>query len=325
MQNELAEIMNLIDRQIGEIDLNGDPPELYEPIQYILDLGGKRLRPALTVMAYSLFKENQSAAVIPAVAVELFHNFTLMHDDIMDQAPLRRGNPTVHQKWDDNVAILSGDVMLLKVYQLLLNTEPSKLYTVMKSFNQCAIEVCEGQQRDINFEQCDKVTESEYLEMIRQKTAVLLGFCLELGAILGDSDPISREHLKKFGINMGLGFQLKDDLLDVYGDQAKFGKQLGGDIISNKKTFLLVKALEQSTGQLHDRLVEWLQKTDFDRREKVEEVTRIYNDLNILPLTENRVNFYFDSAIDFLDLVEIEASKKEKLKLFAKKLMNREN
>ena len=325
MANTISELTELVNREIELLDIHGDPPELYEPIRYIMALGGKRLRPILTLMAYDLFGEDQTIAMKPAIAVELFHNFTLMHDDIMDQAPLRRGNPTVHQKWDNNVAILSGDVMLLKVYQFMSQVPPDKMDQVLKTFTKCAIEVCEGQQRDINFEQEDVVQEEQYLEMIRQKTAVLLGLCLELGAILGGADESSRAELKKFGINMGLGFQLKDDLLDVYGDQAKFGKQVGGDIISNKKTFLLVKAIEKATGESRENLMNWLGQTDFDPEEKVKNVTAIYDELEIKSLTESKVNYYFDSAFESLDRVSIPADKKSDLKSFAEWLINREN
>ncbi len=325
MTNKINQLADLVNREIERLDLNGNPQELYEPIRYIMDLGGKRLRPVLTLMAYDLFHSDQSEAIKPAIAVELFHNFTLMHDDIMDQAPLRRGNPTVHKKWDDNVAILSGDVMLLKVYELISELPPPKLVPVLNAFTRCAIEVCEGQQSDINFEQLDLVSEEQYLEMIRQKTGVLLGFCLELGAILGGGENSSREHLKSFGVNMGLGFQLKDDLLDVYGDQAKFGKLVGGDIISNKKTFLLVRAIEKSKGDLRAKLLNWLKQPVFDSDQKVKEVTAIYNELGIQDLTQAKADSYFRTAFEWLRRVEIPEENKSNLKSFAEWLTNREN
>ena len=325
MTNMINQLADLINQEIDRLDLDGNPPELYEPIRYIMDLGGKRLRPVLTLLAFDLFDKDQSVAIEPALAVELFHNFTLMHDDIMDQAPLRRGYPTVHKKWDNNVAILSGDVMLLKVYHILSQVPAPKLSPVLNAFTQCATEVCEGQQRDINFEQLDLVLEDQYLEMIRQKTAVLMGFCLELGAILGGANSGGREQLRNFGINLGLGFQLKDDLLDVYGDQAKFGKQVGGDIISNKKTFLLVKAIEKSKGDVREKLLKWLKRSVFDSDQKVREVTEIYDQLGIQDVTQEKVNFYFESAFDSLSRVDISEDKKSNLKSFTERLINREN
>ena len=235
--------LSWIESEIRKQKFGKQPSSLYEPLRYIMALGGKRLRPLLTLLAYSLYKRDSRKIVSIATAVEVFHNFTLLHDDIMDNAPLRRGNPTVHKKWDVNTAILSGDVMQIKVYDLLLNVEDAKLKEVLIAFNKCATEVCEGQQCDMEFELRSKVTEVQYLRMIRLKTAVLLGFSLELGAILAGATRQDRNALREFGINIGIGFQLKDDLLDVYANKKKFGKMVGGDIVANKKTFLLIKAL----------------------------------------------------------------------------------
>lgn len=302
-----------------------DPPELYDPIRYIMSLGGKRMRPLLTLMATYLFTDDWQKAVRPALAVEVFHNFTLMHDDIMDQAPLRRGQPTVHEKWNHNIAILSGDVMLVNAYDLLLNVEADKLKPVMARFSRTAAEVCEGQQLDMNFETRWDVTEAEYIEMIRLKTSVLLGYALELGGLISGADNDTTRHLYEGGMNIGIGFQLKDDLLDVYGDPAKFGKQVGGDILANKKTFLLIEALEQAKGLLRDELTGWLTKTEFDKDEKVRAVTAIYDQLGIRQVTETRINDYFTRGFANFDLVVAEPARKTVLIQFAKQLVERES
>ena len=299
------------------------PPSLYEPIQYIMSLGGKRLRPMLTLMGYSLFEKDIERIAPYAAAVEVFHNFTLMHDDIMDKAPLRRGKKTVHEKWNVNTAILSGDVMLVKVYEIFSSLEPKLLKEALPLFNACATEVCQGQQLDMEFEQKKTVTTSEYLEMIRQKTAVLLGFSLELGGLLAGAKPKERLALKNLGMNMGIGFQLNDDLLDVYGDQKKFGKQVGGDIISNKKTFLLIRALERAKGKDKAELLKWTNAKTFDKIKKVKAVTAIYNKLGIPQLTETEINNYFSKGLK--DLSSLSPSKdRDKLGQFIFSLMKRQ-
>src|SRR5690606_24055377 len=270
-----------LESHIRRISYGENPKELYEPISYLMGLGGKRIRPLMTLLAYSLFKEDYKSILTPAVAVEIFHNFTLMHDDIMDEAPLRRGNASVHEKWNPNTAILSGDVMLVRAYDMLLAIPASKLPLCLQYFNKTAAEVCEGQQYDMNFESKQQVKEEEYLEMIRLKTAVLLGFSLQYGAILSDASSEDAKNLYDFGVNIGLGFQLKDDLLDVYADKAKFGKQVGGDIISNKKTYLLIKAKELAKGKDAEMLQYWGEAKDFDKEEKVSAVTALYNALGI--------------------------------------------
>lgn len=281
------------------------PKELYEPISYIMSLGGKRIRPLLTLMAYSLYREDFQKILTPAMAVEVFHNFTLMHDDIMDDAPLRRGNQTVHEKWNANTAILSGDVMLVKAYDMLLEIEADKLHECIRLFNKTAAEVCEGQQKDMNFETLPTVSEEDYIDMIRLKTAVLLGFALQFGAILGGASKEDSEHLYNFGVNIGIGFQLKDDLLDVYADKAKFGKQVGGDIISNKKTFLLLKAKELAKGNTKTLLENWIETKDFDKTEKVSAVTAIYEELGIKALTESKMKEYFDKGFSEFTSLEV--------------------
>ncbi len=301
------------------------PPELYDPIRYIMSLGGKRMRPLLTLMAAYLFSDDWRKAIRPALGVEVFHNFTLMHDDIMDQAPLRRGQPTVHEKWNQNRAILSGDVMLVNAYGLLLNVETDKVKPVMTRFTRTAAEVCEGQQMDMNFETRWDVTEAEYIEMIRLKTSVLLGYALELGGLIAGADAQTTQHLYEGGVNIGIGFQLKDDLLDVYGDPAKFGKQVGGDIIANKKTFLLIEALEQAHGAIKDELTDWLTRTTSDKAGKVQAVTAIYDQLGIRQITESRINEYFTRGFANFDQINADSARKLVLTQFAKQLVERES
>lgn len=320
----IQNIRSQINQNIKDYNWGNNPKELYDPISYIMELGGKRMRPLLVFLAYHLFKEDYSKVIKPAIAVELFHNFTLVHDDIMDEAPLRRGQSTVHEKWNNSTAILSGDVMLVKVYDLFLHVPNTQIKTVIKDFNDCASWVCEGQQLDMNFETIDKVSESEYLDMIRLKTAVLLGFSLKLGGIIAETNHKNLELLTSIGENLGIGFQLKDDLLDVYGDADKFGKQVGGDIIANKKTFLLIKALEKSQGKLNTDLQTWLDKRDFDKTEKINAIKAIYNELDIKTLTEEKINLYFDKAFEQMESIEAEDNKKALLKSFAEKLVNRE-
>ncbi len=317
----LAHYKNLIESEISRHAFGSQPKSLYEPIRYLMKLGGKRLRPMLVMLAYSLYKKDAEKIVSYAAAVEAFHNFTLMHDDIMDKAPLRRGKATVHEKWNVNTAILSGDVMLVRVYDMFLSLEGPKLNQVLRAFNQCAAEVCEGQQWDMEFESKTKVTEEQYIEMIRLKTAVLLGFSLELGAILADAPKADQIALREFGVNIGIGFQLKDDLLDVYADQKKFGKQVGGDIISNKKTFLLIKALEKAKGKQQNELKEWLSTKKFNAKKKVAAITGIYDVLGISDLTELKVNHYFKKGFDRLKEVN---SNNSTLVDFTEELMARQ-
>jgi len=277
-----------LEQTISETAWGASPESLYEPIQYIMSLGGKRLRPMLTLMGYSLYKDDPEKIIPYAVAVEAFHNFTLMHDDIMDKAPLRRGVKTVHEKWNVNTAILSGDVMLVKVYEALSDLEPKLLKEALPLFNKCATEVCEGQQWDMEFESMKTITTAQYLDMIRQKTAVLLGFSLEFGALLAGANKKNRDAIRSLGVNIGMGFQLNDDLLDVYVDKKTFGKQVGGDIIANKKTFLLIRALERAKGKEKAELQKWLTATKFDKAKKVKAVTAIYDKLEIQRIATGR-------------------------------------
>lgn len=314
----------LIETEIKKQQFGAQPKSLYEPIRYIMALGGKRLRPLLTMLSYSLYKKDVEKIVSYTAAVEAFHNFTLLHDDIMDQAPLRRGKKTVHEKWNVNTAILSGDVMLVKVYEMFMDLEEKKLKGVLKIFNRCAAEVCEGQQWDMEFETKTKVSEDQYIEMIRQKTAVLLGFSLELGALLADAPEEDQKWLREFGVNIGIGFQLKDDLLDVYADSKKFGKQVGGDIIANKKTFLLIKALEKARGDKKNQLEKWLSAKKFDKRKKVKSVKAIYDELNIPSVAEAKMNSFFDKGYSCLN--QLSGNKKvNSLIEFTRNLVDRES
>jgi len=324
MDEQLRKLIATIDKDIRELSLGIDPANLYEPINYILGLGGKRIRPLLSILAYQLYQKGYDKILKPSLAVEVFHNFTLMHDDIMDQAPLRRNMPTVHTKWNENVAILSGDVMLVKAYDLLLEAENSIIKEVISKFNDCAAAVCEGQQMDMDFEDADHVSVDEYLNMIKLKTAVLLGYSLELGGLIGGASKDDRINLKQFGINMGIGFQLMDDLLDVYADKEIFGKQVGGDIIANKKTYLLIKARELAQGADKMELEKWLSLKDFDPVEKVESVTSIFNRLNIEQLTKEQINHYFNIGLDMFSKIDVEKERKTDLLSLSSFLMNRE-
>ncbi|GAB2521334.1 polyprenyl synthetase family protein [Spirosoma aerophilum] len=320
-----AIFIDALQDELQSIEYGQAPPELYDPIKYIMSLGGKRMRPLLTLMGAYLFTDDWRKAIRPALGVEVFHNFTLMHDDIMDKAPLRRGQLTVHEKWNGNVAILSGDVMLVNAYQLLLHIESDKLAMALARFSRTAAEVCEGQQMDMNFETRWDVSEAEYIDMIRLKTSVLLGYSLELGGLIGGADLETTRHLYDGGMNIGVGFQLKDDLLDVYGDPAKFGKQVGGDIIANKKTFLLIEALAQAKGTVRDELIDWLTRTEFDKAEKVKAVTAIYNQLGIRELTEARINEYFALGFANFDQINAQPGRKALLIQFARQLVERES
>jgi geranylgeranyl diphosphate synthase, type II len=313
----------LIEKEISRQKFGKHPASLYEPIRYLMGLGGKRLRPMLTLLSYSLFKNDVRSIVPYAVAVEGFHNFTLMHDDIMDKAPLRRGKPTVHKKWNISTAILSGDVMLVKVYEMFGKLEGEKLKRVLQSFSRCAAEVCEGQQWDMEFETNQSVPEADYINMIKLKTAVLLGFSLELGAILADASPEACKALREFGTNIGIGFQLKDDLLDAYADPEKFGKQVGGDIIANKKTFLLIKALEKASGKKKQKLNAWLTEKKFKKQEKVKAVTEIYDSLGIPALTEKKMNLYFTKGFQQLDKLASSPAR-DTLRGFTESLLSRQ-
>lgn len=315
----------LLEREIKKQKYGKQPASLYEPIRYLMSLGGKRLRPMLALLAYGLFKKDPHKILKYAVAIEAFHNFTLMHDDIMDKAPLRRGKPTVHKKWNMSTAILSGDVMLVKVYDMFLDIDDSLLKKIYRSFNKCASEVCEGQQWDMEFETSRNVTEEQYLNMIKLKTAVLLGFSLELGATLAGASQTDCNLLRELGTNIGVGFQLKDDLLDAYADSKKFGKQVGGDIISNKKTFLLIKSLELANPKQRKELRYWMSLKKFNKSEKVKAVREIYDALSIPQITEKKINGYFKKGFTNLEQVNCTAETKSLLHGYTRQLIGRES
>jgi geranylgeranyl diphosphate synthase, type II len=313
-----------IELEIRKQHFGDEPASLYDPIRYLMLLGGKRLRPLLVLLSYAMFKKDVKSVVKYAAAVEAFHNFSLMHDDIMDQAPLRRGNATVHQKWNVNTAILSGDVMLVNVYEMFSSLQPDTLKRVLKLFNRCAAEVCEGQQWDMEFEKTDRVTVDQYINMIRQKTAVLLGFSLELGAVLANASPADCKALRDFGIHIGIGFQLMDDLLDAYADPEKFGKQVGGDILANKKTFLLITALEKANRLQRQELTRWLKPGKGRPHQKVKVVKSLYDQLNIRSLTEAKINHYFEKGFSCLDKVKGSRVAKHRLIAYTQELISRQ-
>ncbi|MBB6459534.1 polyprenyl synthetase family protein [Flammeovirga kamogawensis] len=324
-QFNLKEAGELLAKELEKRAYGDAPENLYAPLRYILSLGGKRLRPALTLLGCYLFNDDYKKAVEPAIGVEVFHNFTLMHDDIMDDAPLRRGQMTVHEKWNPNIAILSGDVMFVKAYDYIMKVEDNVLRPAISLFNKCATEVCEGQQFDMDFEERAIVSEEEYIEMIRLKTAVLIGFALRLGALIGGASEEQSKVVEEFGVNVGLGFQLKDDILDVYADQDKFGKQVGGDIISNKKTLMLIKALKQAEGEDEAELLKWLEVKEFDKVKKVKAVTSIYNRLGIKEMATSKSNEYFDKGFTALQKLDVPDDRKQLLKEFGIYLQNRDH
>jgi geranylgeranyl diphosphate synthase, type II len=315
----------LIEEKLGTIFSreNNHPPELYEPQEYILSLGGKRLRPLLVLIGNDLFEGNLHKAIPAAVCMELFHNFSLIHDDILDKAPLRRNQKTVHKKWNTNIAILSGDALLVKAYEELGHSDAAHLGKLLQLFSRTALEVCEGQQEDMNFETKNYVPVKEYEAMIRKKTAVLLACCLKSGAITAGAKEADAEHLYRFGLHIGIAFQLKDDILDVYANGKDFGKQEAGDILSNKKTFLLLKALELANAKHLQELEYWLVKKEFDAEEKVNAVKKIYDKLNVHALAEKEVLKHFTAGLVHLEKVRCGKKKKEQLEEFSKELMKR--
>lgn len=313
-----------IEQEIQKQRFGKHPASLYEPISYLMSLGGKRMRPLLTLLSYALFKNEVKSIVRYAVAVEAFHNFTLMHDDIMDNAPLRRGNATVHKKWNVNTAILSGDVMLVKVYDMFLSLKPETLKEVLDAFNTCAAEVCEGQQWDMEFETMNRVSHDQYLSMIRQKTAVLLGFSLELGGLLANASKADCKALREFGINIGIGFQLMDDYLDAYADPKKFGKQVGGDILANKKTYLLITALEKANTDQKNELNRWLNLKTSPMK-KIKAVKGLYDTLDVPSITQRKINAYFVKGYKCLEQVKGNKFPKGFLTGFTQALISRQS
>lgn len=319
----LLEAQSLVEKHIQNLSIPDTPPELYEPVKYILSLGGKRIRPALVILACDMFSGEVASALIPAVAIEVFHNFTLLHDDIMDRSERRRGSPTVHVKYNENVAILSGDVMSILASRLMNQAPGVVLNVVHEVYTKTAMQVCEGQQMDMNFEELLSVTEEEYLTMIELKTAVLIAASLKIGAILGGSSQRDAEDLYEFGRNLGIAFQLQDDLLDIYGDPAVMGKNQGTDIVDNKKTFLVIQALETASSTQKEELMGWLKEVVFDPKEKINAVTAIFDALNVKEVTEKRIRDYYQQALTNLENLNRPDERKTELYNFASFLMNR--
>jgi len=319
MQN-LEQLQLLIEQELGEINYPNSPKQLYQPIEYVLGLGGKRMRPILLLMAHQLFDEHIEKAISPALAIEVFHNFTLLHDDIMDNAPLRRGKKTVHEKWNSNVAILSGDVMMIQTYQLMLKVDSNILKDVLDVFSKAANEVCEGQQCDMDFETQENIQLADYMKMIENKTAVLLAASLQIGGITAGASKENQNDLYHFGLNMGIAFQLKDDLLDTFGNPDEFGKQIGGDIMANKKTFLYLKALQLANDKQKESLVNYF-KTQEQAEQKVIGVKIIFTDLDIPKHTKDMMKVYYTKAMKHLNAID--SDNKATLITFSGKLMDR--
>lgn len=324
MSSKILLFEKQINEVVAKICTDERPSSLFEPIRYTLSIGGKRLRPLLTVLATDLFGKDPSIVIDSAVAVEIFHNFTLMHDDLMDRAELRRGFPVVHKKWNDNVAILSGDAMLIEAYKQIEKVPTDKLPVILHLFSVMAMDVCRGQQYDLDFEHRTDVTEEEYLGMIRLKTAVCFANALKIGAVLADAAEEDAKLLFEYGINLGMAFQLKDDLLDVYGDPKTFGKKIGGDILCNKKTFLLISALKHANSKQKEQIVGWLSKTDFDPEEKIQAIRTIYDELNLYTVSQLLIEKYFLASLDFLSKINVPEEQKYELLTLSKNLINRE-
>jgi geranylgeranyl diphosphate synthase type II len=320
----ITQHQEIIENAISKLSYPAVPANLYEPISYIMNLGGKRIRPVLVLMAAELFGKNPHDAVDAAMAIEVFHNFTLIHDDIMDNAPLRRGKQTVHEKWSTNTAILSGDVMMVEANKNLAKLNPIYLKDALDTFNATAQGVCEGQQLDMEFENRDDVSIDEYINMIRLKTAVLLGGALKLGAIVAGAPKEDAELLYQFGENIGIAFQLQDDILDVYADPEKFGKQVGGDIISNKKTFLLLKTLELADTENKALVDHWIQQDKFDVADKVKSIRSIYDGLEIKEIASESMNTYRNKALAVFDKIKVSKEAKSTLLELTEQLMARE-
>lgn len=319
----ISQYQDIVQAHFKALNLTKEPNNLYEPIRYILSLGGKRLRPVLTLMATEVFDVDCEKAIPAATAVEVFHNFSLIHDDIMDDAPLRRGNETVHEKWDLNTGILSGDAMLILAYQFFENYEPKVFRDLAKLFSKTALEVCEGQQYDVDFETRDDVTIPEYLKMIEYKTAVLVGAAMKMGAIVAETSTENADAIYDFGLNLGIAFQLQDDYLDAFGDPETFGKQVGGDIIENKKTYLYLKALEFSKAEEKEQLLHLFSIHPTDNTDKIQSVKQIFTQTGADAATKQAIQDFTLKAFQTLDKMNISEDKKVILKAFGNKLMSR--
>ena len=318
-----SEIQNTVNEYLNKLSYNRKPASLYAPIQYVLSMGGKRIRPVLMLLSYNLYKNDPETILSTACALETYHNYTLLHDDLMDNADVRRGHDTVHKKWNANTAILSGDSMLVMAYERIMQCDEDKLRPVLSLFTETALEIGEGQQYDMDFETRNDVTEDEYIEMIRLKTSVLLACAMKMGAILADAPAEDAENLYKFGEQMGLAFQLQDDFLDVYGDPKVFGKAIGGDITSNKKTYMLINAYQRADAEQRVELDKWLGLDKFDKQEKIKAVTHLYDTIGIKHLCEEKIAYYFCEANRYLNKVNVAENSKYNLKYFAESLMKR--
>ena len=318
-----SEILKLVNDYLSQLPYERKPKSLYEPVEYVLSIGGKRIRPVLTLMGYNLWKEDPERILMPAVGLETYHNYTLLHDDLMDNADMRRGHETVHRRWDANKAILSGDSMLVLAYQRMQQVPAEKLPAVLNLFTETALEIGEGQEYDMTFETRNDVTENEYIEMIRLKTSVLLACALKTGALLADAPEEDADRLYRVGEQVGLAFQLQDDLLDVYGDPKVFGKAIGGDITSNKKTYMLINAYNRANDEQRKELEHWIGAKEFNRQEKVAAVTRLYDAIGIRQLCEDKINYYFQQASQTLSEVNVPEERKAQLRQYMDELLHR--
>ena len=319
------ELLKKVNASLDGIVYDRKPFTLYEPIKYVLSLGGKRVRPVLMLLAYNLYKDDPERIMTQAIGLETYHNFTLLHDDLMDNADMRRGHETVHKKWNANQAILSGDTMLLQAFERIEACEVDKVKDVFQTFLITTYEIGEGQQLDVEFETRNDVREEEYIEMIRLKTSVLLACAVKIGAILADAPKEDWDNLYKFGEQIGLAFQLQDDLLDVYGDPKVFGKNIGGDITSNKKTYMLINAINRANDAQRQELKKWIEAKDFDRNEKVAAVTKLYDEIGIRQLCEQKMEECYQLALQYLAKVEVSEERKAELKAYAAEMMTRQS
>lgn len=319
----LQELQQVVEHELNHLSIVQPPVGLYKPIEYLLSLGGKRIRPVMCLASCALFSKSHRAAIPAALAIELFHNFTLMHDDIMDHAPLRRNKPTVHTRWNANVAILSGDAMMIMAQQQIAKVDSPYFKEILELFNRTAMEVCEGQQYDMEFETRNDVLALEYLEMIRLKTAVLLACSIKAGAILGGATPAQSQALYQFAENMGMAFQLQDDLLDVYSSEAEFGKTIGGDIVANKKTYPLLVALEKANNSQKEELDYWVTATEFHRDKKIVAVTNIYNQIDVKRTTQEKIDQLFKEGMTHLDDLRLDRDSHQLFNNFAESLIRR--
>ena len=317
------DILQQVNDFLAALPYDRKPHSLYEPVEYVLSLGGKRIRPVLMLMGYNLWREHPEDILMPAIGLETYHNYTRLHDDLMDNADMRRGHETVHRRWDANKAILSGDSMLVLAYQRMQQVPADKLPAVLDLFTETALEIGEGQEYDMTFETRNDVTEDEYIEMIRLKTSVLLACALKIGALLADAPQEDADRLYRFGEQVGLAFQLQDDLLDVYGDPKVFGKAIGGDITSNKKTYMLINAVNRANAEQRQELEHWIGAQQFNRAEKVAAVTRLYDEIGIRQLCEAKINHYCEQASQTLSQVNVPEDRKAALRQYMDELLHR--